>query len=142
LTRRLVALFGLAAGCVAIFLADWPVTAVPSPAWKALAALAVLALLAMRSLPRSTVDDGELRKRVGDKAVNRLVSLQTAGIILLFVAILPTLLIAPLLPGLGPRHIVLGVCAAAALCALSAFAYVEGRFRSMVASAGLVFTAS
>ena len=142
MTRRLVAVFGLAAGCAAVFMADWPLTSVPGWAWKVLAALSVLALLSMRSLPRSTVDDRELRRRVGDSAVNRLIGIQTTAIFCLFLAILPALLIAPLLRDLGARHIVLEACASFGLCALGAFAQVEARFRNLVAAAGLVFTAS
>jgi hypothetical protein len=138
LSRRLVALLGLSAGCAAIFLADWPVSAMPNWVWKALAALSVLALLAMRNLPSSIVDDGELRRRVGDLPVNRLVNVRRATILGLFLAILPALFLAPPLPNLGARHVVLGACAVAVLCALAAFAFVEARFRRLVAMAGLV----
>lgn len=137
LARRLVALFGICAGCVAVFVADWPVATVPSFTWKILAALAVLALLAMRVLPRSTVDDAELRKRVGVQAVNRLVRVQAIAILCLFLVILPALLVASLLPDLGTRHLVLACCAAAVAGAMSALAFVEWRFRQLVANSGL-----
>jgi hypothetical protein len=138
-TRRLVALFGLGAGCLAIVVCAWPLATVPSFTWKLLAGLAVLALLTMRFLPGLTVDGHELRNRVGDKPVNRLVGVQTTAILGLFLAILPAVLVAPLLPNLGARHLVLECCAAALGCSLLAFAFVERRFRDLVTRSGLSF---
>ena len=98
-----------------------------------------MALLSMRSLPSLAVDDHELRKRVGDTPVNRLVGIRTTAILALFLAILPAALVAPLLPNLGARHLVLECCAAALGCALLAFGFVEARFRDLVAHSGLSF---
>jgi len=137
LQLRALGLFGMACGCAAVFLSEWGVMGVPGLAWKALAALAILSLIGMRSMPRQTVDDQELRSRVGDPAVNRLVLLRRAAIIVLILAILPAVAVAPLISDVLARRSVLTGCAAILVGALATFAFVEVQFRSLVHEAGI-----
>jgi hypothetical protein len=88
-------------------------------------------------MPRETVDDQELRSRVGDQAVNRLVVLRRVAILVLMLAIIPAVAIAPVIPDVLARRSVLTGCAVILAGSLGAFAFVETKFRSLVIEAGI-----
>ena len=141
MSLRVVVLFGLFNGCLAVYLGEWGVNGVPAYVWKIPAALDVLALIGARNLPRYSVEDSELRSRVGDSAVNRLIAIRRAAILADFFLLLPAVLITPLFADPSLKRSILVVCTFVLVVTLAAMTVVEVQFRALVRRSGLEFKA-
>lgn len=136
-SARIVAIFGLICGCLAVYLAEWDPADGAGYIWRALAITSVIALLSLRALGGRRIDSNALASRVSPSDLSRMVTIRRLALIPLVASVVLGVMLAPFVALNDVRHVILIAALALLLIAIAMFAWVEVKFRKAVSRAGL-----